>query len=155
MVVIETQEADFGQINMYLSTSTIGSWWSQWVDTAAHCLYLWWRWKCDTLWVTFGRLLWPHSLSCSISKCWFWRFLCNLIAICFLDCAGVSSMFPLTFSFWSKETVKSKDWTFSLFFMRLMPLLSQLDLVFRVCTQPSANLHCRDYVFFQDVQSPH
>jgi hypothetical protein len=64
-------------------------------------------------------------------------------------------MFPLTFSFCSKEIVKSKDWTFSLFFMRLMPLLSQLDLVVRVCTQPSANLHYRDYVFFQDVQSPH
>ncbi len=41
---------------LYLSASTVGSWWSQWgVIAASHC-YSWWKWWSLTLWVTVMRL---------------------------------------------------------------------------------------------------
>jgi hypothetical protein len=52
---------------MYLFTSTIRSWWSEWVVRAAHCFYAWWRWRSDTLWVTPIRL-WLDSSSCYFQR---------------------------------------------------------------------------------------
>ncbi len=48
----------------YLSTPTIGTYWSLWVVMAAHFhCYFWWRCLSDTLCATVIRLRW-HSLSC-------------------------------------------------------------------------------------------
>jgi hypothetical protein len=59
---------DFGLVDIYLSTPSVGRWASWWVVMAAcHC-YWWWRWWSDALWVILTQL-WLHSISRYLRIC--------------------------------------------------------------------------------------
>lgn len=47
---------------IYISTTTVRSWWSQWRVMAANYCYSWWRWWPDALWFTLTTL-WLHLFS--------------------------------------------------------------------------------------------
>ncbi len=52
---------------LFLSTPTVGGWWSQWWVMAAGYCDPWWRWWSNSLWVTPTRL-WLHLFL----LCLFW-----------------------------------------------------------------------------------
>jgi hypothetical protein len=59
---------DFGLVDIYLSTPSVGRWGSWWVVMAAcHC-YWWWRWWSDALWVILTQL-WLYSISRYLQIC--------------------------------------------------------------------------------------